>query len=91
MPENTENKTIRALCNPVRLKLLKCISTNDKTVGELISNCGLAQSAVSQHLIKLKKAGLVKDAKVGREVYYSITNSNIIKICDLVLNLTERN
>lgn len=84
-----ENK-IKALCNPVRLKIIKCISEKEKTVGELIDTCGLSQSAVSQHLIKLKGAGLVKDRKVGREVFYSITDRKLTEVSNLILNLTER-
>ena len=80
---------VKALCNPVRLQLIKCISMKDSTVGELISNCGLSQSAVSQHLNKLKKAGFVKDIKIGREVKYSLINKNLSKISDLILNLTK--
>lgn len=85
-----ENKIIKALCNPIRLKLIKCIATKDKTVSELIQNCGLAQSAVSQHLIKLKKAGLVKDTKNGREVYYSLTDQNLTLISDLLISLINK-
>lgn len=81
---------IKALCNPVRLKIIQCISKKEKTVSELISNCSLSQSAVSQHLTKLKNAGLVKDSKNGREVFYSITDKNLSLISELLLNLGER-
>lgn len=84
-----EEKLIKALCNPIRLKLIQCISKKEKTVGELISNCGLSQSAVSQHLMKLKKAGLVKDNKEGREVKYSLTNNQLSNISDLLLSLSK--
>jgi len=67
-----ENLIVSAFSNPVRLKILCCLSKGKKNVHELIGNCGLAQSAVSQHLIKLKNAGLVKDEKEGKYVYYSL-------------------
>lgn len=82
-------KIIKAICNPVRLKIIQCLSSKDKTVTELIANCDLAQSAVSQHLTKLKTAGLVKDSKVGREIIYSLANKNLTKITELLLNLSE--
>lgn len=82
-------KIIKAMCNPTRLKIIQCLSAKDKTVTELISNCSLSQSAVSQHLIKLKNAGLVKDRKDGREVSYSLTNKNLSEISSLLLNLSE--
>lgn len=67
-----ENIIISAFANPVRLKLLCCLSKGRKNVRELIDNCGLAQSAVSQHLTRLKNAGLVQDEKTGKYVYYSL-------------------
>lgn len=80
---------IKTLCNPVRLKIIQCISVKDKTVSELISTCGLSQSAVSQHLIKLKDAGIVVDTKQGREVYYSLPDKRVSKISSLILNLIK--
>ena len=71
---------INAFANPVRLKLLCCLSKGRMKVHELIGNCNLAQSAISQHLSKLKKAGLVKDERVGRYIYYSLTDPKAGKI-----------
>jgi len=80
---------IKALCNETRLKIILCLSQKSKTVTEIISNCELSQSAVSQHLVKLKKAGLVSDQKIGREVFYSINNQDLPKISNLLLNLSK--
>ncbi len=60
-----------------RLKLLNCLKEKSKTVEELIGVCGLSQSAVSQHLRKLKDMGFVKGKKVGRKVYYSLTKKQL--------------
>ena len=79
-----EYSAISALSNPVRIKLLCCLSKSSKNVAELMKNCGLAQSAVSQHLIKLKKAGLVRDEKQGKFVYYSLMDKNTAKVADML-------
>ncbi len=81
-----EYLTISALSNPVRIKLLCCLSKSSKNVAELMENCGLAQSAVSQHLIKLKKSGLVKDRKQGKFVYYSLTDRKTAQVANLLIN-----
>ena len=80
------NNVINALANSVRLKLLLCLANDRKNVQELIANCDLAQSAVSQHLKKLRNAGLVKDEREGKYIYYSLTNPHIAKIAT---NLNE--
>jgi len=60
------------LGNETRAKLIICLSQKPKNVSELIKNCGLSQSAVSQHLTKLKKAKIVTTKKQGKEIYYSL-------------------
>jgi ArsR family transcriptional regulator, virulence genes transcriptional regulator len=79
-----EYLAIDALSNPVRIKLLCCLSQKSKNVAELIKNCGLAQSAVSQHLIKLKKADLVKTQRRGKYIYYSLKNKKTAEVATLL-------
>ncbi len=71
---------LSAFGNPTRLKLILCLAKKPKSVGEMITVCGLSQSAVSQHLHKLRLAGLVTTQKRGKEVYYSLAYSQSAKI-----------
>lgn len=81
---------LSALGNEVRLKLLLCLYKKEKNVSELIGNCGLSQSAVSQHLDKLRQAGLVTTRKEGKEIYYSLASQKVGKISkELMLFLEE--
>jgi len=79
-----ERKIIYAFSNPVRLKLLCCLNKKSSNVNELIDSCGLAQSAVSQHLTKLKSAGLVKSKRRGKFIYYSLVNEKTGKLANEV-------
>ena len=84
-----EYLVISAFSNPVRIKLICCLSKSSKNVLELMENCGLSQSAVSQHLIKLKKAGLVKDKKQGKFVYYSLTDKKTAKVANMLIDFCK--
>ena len=64
---------LSAFGSPVRLKILVCLEAGEKNVTELIGNCGLAQSAVSQHLEKLKSASLVSSRRKGKEIFYKLS------------------
>jgi ArsR family transcriptional regulator, virulence genes transcriptional regulator len=81
-----EYLAINAFANPVRIKLLCCLSKGNKNVAELMKNCGLAQSAVSQHLIKLKKANLVSDKRKGKFVYYSLIDRKTAEIANILIS-----
>jgi len=76
---------LRAFSSLSRIKLLRCLKDKEKNVGELIKTCGLSQSAVSQHLKKLKNWGLVSCYKQGKKVYYKLDKKNAAEIAEKLL------
>ena len=79
----------KTLSNSVRLKIILCIGEKSKTVTEIIENCGLSQSAVSQHLSKLKQSDLLKYQKKGRKVTYSLKYPKLLSISKDILSLQK--
>lgn len=71
--------------NLTRLKILSCLINKPKNVSQLIKTCHLSQSAVSQHLEKLRAVKLVKTEKKGREIYYQLTKKQAGKIAKQLL------
>lgn len=78
-----------AFGNSVRNKLILCLSGKPKNVTELIASCSLSQSAVSQHLSKLKKLGIVESKKQGQQVLYSLKYQEAANISSLLSNLAK--
>jgi len=76
---------LRAFSSLPRIKLLFCLKDREKNVNQLIKNCGLSQSAVSQHLAKLKRWGLVSCQKHGKEIYYRLIKKNAAGIAKKLL------
>jgi DNA-binding transcriptional ArsR family regulator len=76
-----------AFGNKIRVGLIFCLAKKPKNVTELISNCNLSQSAVSQHLAKLKKAGLIEAKKEGRLIIYSLKYKKAADISSLLMSL----
>src|SRR5215212_4416704 len=62
----------RALGDETRLRLLEQLTAGERNVAELMELMGLGQSLISHHLRALREAGLVRDRRHGRWVYYSI-------------------
>ncbi len=80
---------LSSLSNHIRLNLLICLSESEKNVTQLVSNCELSQSAVSQHLEKLKSAHLVKTRREGKEIYYSLTDKEVASISSHLLSFIK--
>ncbi|AXH99865.1 ArsR family transcriptional regulator [Sporosarcina sp. PTS2304] len=55
-----------------RLRLLKALEGGSLCICDLQSVLAISQPAVSQHMHRLKKDGIVRDEKRGRWVYWSI-------------------
>ncbi len=62
----------RALGDPTRLHILRLLSIRDACVCELVELLPISQSAVSQHLRKLKYAGFVRDYREKSWIFYAL-------------------
>lgn len=67
-----KTEIFKSLANPVRLEIIDLLLDGEKCVCEIVEKLRYEQPHISKSLIKLKKAGLIKDRKEGLNVYYSI-------------------
>lgn len=79
------NSFLKTISNFNRLKIIYCLKNGNKNVKTLIKYCRLSQSATSQHLIKLKKMGLVNNYKKGRTIFYQLKDKKIAFIAEKIL------
>ncbi|WP_286745806.1 metalloregulator ArsR/SmtB family transcription factor [Roseivirga sp. UBA1976] len=70
-------KALNLAGNEVRLKILFLLEKESKMCPcDLSDILNMTVPAISQHLRKLKDAGLVETKKVGQTIFYSISESN---------------
>src|SRR5688572_18158705 len=74
----------KALAEPARLQLLKCLQDGEKCVNELVEETGLGQANVSKHLQLLHSLGFVTRRKEALFVYYALADRSVIKLCDIM-------
>ncbi|HEX6939693.1 MAG TPA: metalloregulator ArsR/SmtB family transcription factor [Longimicrobiales bacterium] len=77
----------RALADPKRLRILELLRDGERCVCELTEALGLGQSLLSFHLRALKDAGLVRDRRVGRWVYYALEPACIDELQEVLAAL----
>ena len=61
---------LRLLADPTRVRLLLLLEQEELSVAELQQILGMGQSRISSHLARLKRACVVSDRRVGKNVYY---------------------
>lgn len=71
---------IKALAHPHRLCIVKGLIENHCNVTKIQECLQLPQSTVSQHLAKLKSAGIIEGKRSGLEICYSVVDEEIIGI-----------
>lgn len=78
---------LKALSNPHRLMILCRLQTGELSVGELEKLVGLSQSALSQHLARLRRQGLVKTRRAAQVVYYSLAGGEATAVIETLHGL----
>jgi DNA-binding transcriptional ArsR family regulator len=71
---------LRALAAPLRVAIITELAGDPRCVHELVDTLQAPQPLVSQHLRVLRKAGIVRGARRGREIEYSLTDEHIAHI-----------
>src|SRR6478609_11987105 len=75
----------RMLADPTRIKILWALLHGESSVACLADLVGAAPTAVSQHLAKLRLAGLVKGRRDGTFVYYSAADEHVQRLLNEAL------
>ena len=84
MPNDTELDalmtavdTLKAMANPKRLAILCRLGESEVSVNELSTEVGLSQSALSQHLAKLREQGLVSTRREQQTIFYRLDSPEV--------------
>lgn len=75
------------MSNERRLVILCHLSSSEYSVNDLSLKVGLSQSALSQHLAKLRRDGLVRTRREAQTVYYSVVDGEVSRILDTLHEL----
>ncbi len=80
---------LKALADKNRLKILSLLLNKQYCVKSLAKKLSISESSVSQHLKKLREAGLVVGVKKGYWVHYSVQEEKLAKLSNELKNLEQ--
>lgn len=81
----------RALGNEHRLELLEHLGQGERSVETLAERTGLPVANVSQHLQRLRRAGLVEARRDGKRVLYRLADDAVVTLISSLQRIAERN
>lgn len=79
--------TLKAMANPKRLAILCQLGEREENVSNLCSHVNLSQSAVSQHLAKLRDLGLVSTRRDQQTIYYQLDSPEVKSLIESLRSL----
>jgi DNA-binding transcriptional ArsR family regulator len=77
------------LADPTRLRLLCLLAAGEQDVSTLTAQVSASRSSVSQHLGRLRLAGLVQAHRVGRRMLYRITSDHLSALVNEALDFAD--
>jgi DNA-binding transcriptional ArsR family regulator len=77
---------LNALADPMRQDLVQLLARGELNVGDIADKVTLSRPTVSHHLNLLRRAGLLRVRKQGREMYYRLDKSRIVATLQALLD-----
>ena len=81
-----ESQILKALSNPIRLKMVGLLLNDECCVTDVTNALGISQSTTSQHLGILKYNGIVYPKKFGTKTCYIVDNIEVESIIKILIN-----
>ena len=78
---------LRVLANENRLMILCKLIEGERSVGELATAVGLSQSALSQHLAKLRADRLVTTRREAQTIHYRLAGTEATRVMQLLADI----
>ncbi len=75
------------ISQPARIQILTIMSQQEACVCHLEAVMGMRQASISQHLMVLRKAGLVIPRRDGRNIFYHLAHPEVIEILERAVPL----
>jgi DNA-binding transcriptional ArsR family regulator len=78
--------TFALLSSPVRLHLVWLVAHGSYDVGTLAERVGMSVAAVSQHLAKLRLAGVISGQRDGRRQLYTVNDPHVLTLIQQIFD-----
>ena len=88
-PEEQISKLLSLIGQPARIQILLIIGAQEACVCHLEAVLGMRQASISQHLMVLRKTGLVATHRDGRNIFYRLARPEVVDVLRQAAQLTS--
>ena len=80
----------KALGNETRLKIVQTLMIKEHNVTDLTKISGKDQTTVSRHLSTLSNANIIRQKRIGRNIFYSIIDTPMKEWLDSTISIKSK-
>lgn len=80
---------LKAMANKYRIQIVAHLMGGEQTVSQLNEVVTVSQPALSQHLNKLRREGILARRSEGKQRYYYIDDTHVLRIMGIVAEMVE--
>jgi len=80
-------RLLKLLASEQRLLILCRLIDGETSVGELSAHVGLGQSAMSQHLAKMRTEGLVATRREAQTIFYRLADPAAVRVLETLCDV----
>lgn len=82
-------ETLRALADPTRRQIIQILKAGRLPAGDIVEHFKISAAAISRHLSVLKEAGLIRDTREGKYIYYEVNLSVLEELLSWLVDFKE--
>ena len=82
---NKISEFFKILGDQTRTKILFALNKNEMCVCDIANVLGMSKSSISHQLSTLRKSGIVKCKKIGKEVFYALDDDHVKEVFDVAI------
>lgn len=80
LPAEEISRLFALIGQPARIRILLVIASEEACVCHLEAVLGMRQASISQHLMALRKAGMVATHRAGRNIFYRLVQPEVVAV-----------
>ncbi len=83
------SQLLKVLGNPHRLQIILLLLGGEKNVTQINQTVRVSQPALSQHLSRLRREGVLASRRDQRQIYYYVNNPQISRLIDVAAEIGQ--
>ena len=82
-------ETLKALADPTRRQIVQLLKSGRLSSGDIGERFNITAAAISRHLSVLKEAGLIRDTREGKYIFYEVNLSVLEELLSWLIDFKE--